>query len=83
MIFAQVDQLTGYRHYSDLNYEVAIAVKILKTYGLSVAEIKQILSECEDEIDMSTWFAQIGMRYLMMPVMSISIGYMAAYHKAS
>jgi len=34
-------------------------------------------------MNMSTWFAQIGMRYLMIPVMSISIGYMAAYHKAS
>jgi len=32
---------------------------------------------------MPTWFAHIRVRYLMMPVMSISIGYMAAYHKAS
>ncbi len=26
-------------------------------------------------MSMTTWFAQIGMRYLMIPVMSISVGY--------
>ncbi len=34
-------------------------------------------------MSMTTWFAQIGMRYLMIPVMSISMGYIAKYHKAS
>ncbi len=34
-------------------------------------------------MSMTTWFAQIGMRYLMIPVMSISIGYNVEYHKAS
>jgi cytochrome c biogenesis protein CcdA len=34
-------------------------------------------------IDHMGFYAQIEMRYLMMPVMSISIGYMAAYHKGS
>ena len=33
-------------------------------------------------MSMTTWFAQIGMRYLMIPIMSISIGYIAGYRKA-
>ncbi len=34
-------------------------------------------------MSITTWFAQIGMRYLMIPVMSISMGYIVEYHKAS
>jgi hypothetical protein len=33
-------------------------------------------------LNIASWFAQIGMRYLMIPVMSISMGYIAKYHKA-
>jgi len=52
LIPVQVDQFTGYRYYDDSNYEVAIAVNILKAYYFSLAEIKEILSKCEDETDM-------------------------------
>jgi len=33
-------------------------------------------------MSLTTWFAQIGMRYLMIPVMSISMGYIVEYHKS-
>lgn len=52
LIPAQVDKFTGYRYYDDSNYEVARAIKILRTYDFSLAEIKEILSACEDERDM-------------------------------
>jgi hypothetical protein len=32
---------------------------------------------------MATWFAQIGVRYLLIPIMSISMGYIANHHKLS
>lgn len=49
LIPAQVDEFTGYRYYDNKNYETAKVIKILKDYDFSLAEIKSILDECDDE----------------------------------
>jgi DNA-binding transcriptional MerR regulator/DNA gyrase inhibitor GyrI len=54
LIPVDVDKFTGYRYYNDTNYEIARSIKILKDLGFTLAEIKEILEECENETDMLT-----------------------------
>ncbi len=52
LIPSEVDEFTNYRFYNEKNYEKACTIKILKEYDFSLAEIKEILDECNDESDM-------------------------------
>ena len=52
LIPSEVDEFTGYRYYDDTNYEYARSIKIMRNFDFSLAEIKAILNECEDETDM-------------------------------
>lgn len=49
LVPAIVDEFTGYRYYSETNIEAAKTIKILKEYDFSLAEIKEIIDECNDE----------------------------------
>jgi DNA-binding transcriptional MerR regulator len=51
LVPSSVDEFTGYRHYSDVDYELAKSVRILKQFDFSLAEIKEILDEYDDETD--------------------------------
>lgn len=55
LIPAEVDEFTGYRYYNETNYEAARTIKILREMDFSLAEIKEILEECKDEIDLVTF----------------------------
>jgi DNA-binding transcriptional MerR regulator len=50
---AEVDGSTGYRYYGDGDFERAKSVKTLRQFDFSLAEIREILEEFEDESDMS------------------------------
>jgi DNA-binding transcriptional MerR regulator/DNA gyrase inhibitor GyrI len=52
LVPAEVDDFTGYRYYSENNYERALSIKMLKEYEFSLAEIKAILDDCDDEADL-------------------------------
>jgi DNA-binding transcriptional MerR regulator len=52
LVPAEVDQFTGYRYYSDKDYETARVISILKAYDFTLAEIKEILDECREEADL-------------------------------
>ncbi|MFZ5517908.1 MAG: MerR family transcriptional regulator [Candidatus Zhuqueibacterota bacterium] len=54
LVPARVDDFTGYRYYDNANYETARSIKMLKDFDFSLAEIKEILDEYEDEGDMVT-----------------------------
>ena len=51
----EVDESTGYRYYSETNYNSARSIRILKELRFTLAEIKEILAECSDETDMLTY----------------------------
>lgn len=52
LVPAVVDEFSGYRYYNDSNYEAAKTIKLLKTYNFTLAEIRDILAECEDESEL-------------------------------
>jgi DNA-binding transcriptional MerR regulator/DNA gyrase inhibitor GyrI len=54
IIPSEVDEFTGYRYYNEINYDTARTVKILKDFDFSLAEIKEVLDECNDESDILT-----------------------------
>ena len=45
----EVDDFTGYRYYSRKNFETARSIRILKSMDFSLAEIRDILDEFDDE----------------------------------
>ncbi|MBI1939229.1 MAG: GyrI-like domain-containing protein [Ignavibacteriales bacterium] len=49
LVPSEVDQFTGYRYYNEMNIEFAKTIKILKEYDFSLAEIKEIIDEFNDE----------------------------------
>lgn len=49
---AEVDDFTKYRYYNEENYQTAMAVKLLKDFDFTLAEIKDIIDECDDETDL-------------------------------
>ena len=49
LVPSQVDDFTGYRRYSESEYDLAKSVRILKQFDFSLAEIKEILDEYDDE----------------------------------
>jgi len=51
LIPAHVDDFTGYRYYNEVNFETARSIKILKDFDFTLAEIKEILDECDSEGD--------------------------------
>jgi DNA-binding transcriptional MerR regulator len=52
LVPAEVDSSSGYRYYNAANYETAKSIKILREFDFSLAEIKSLLAECDDESDM-------------------------------
>jgi DNA-binding transcriptional MerR regulator len=52
---ARVDDFTGYRYYDEANVETARTINILKRFDFSLAEIKEILDDCEQEEDALTF----------------------------
>ncbi len=55
LIPAEIDEFTGYRYYNETNYEAARTIKILKELDFSLAEIKEILEDCKDEMELVTF----------------------------
>lgn len=51
LIPARVDDFTGYRYYDEINIDTARTINILKRFDFSLAEIKEILHECEHDED--------------------------------
>ena len=49
LIPTEVDEFTQYRYYDETNFETARTIKILKDHDFTLAEIKEILNECDDE----------------------------------
>ncbi len=49
LVPAEVDEFTGYRYYNEANYDMARSIKILKDYEFTLAEIKEILDQCDEE----------------------------------
>jgi effector-binding domain-containing protein len=52
LVPAEVDQFTSYLYYNEANYERARSIKILKTFDFTLAEIKEILDDCDDESEL-------------------------------
>ena len=52
LIPALIDDFTKYRYYSESNFETARIIKILKNFDFTLAEIKVILEECDEESDL-------------------------------
>ena len=51
LIPSEIDEFTKYRYYNEVNYEKARSIKILKEYDFTLAEIKDILEDYDDEED--------------------------------
>jgi len=49
---AHVDESSGYRYYNEANYERAQSISVLKEFDFSLAEIKDLLDQCQKESDM-------------------------------
>lgn len=58
LIPAHIDEFTGYRYYSEEQLSVANRIQALKSMGLGLSVIKDILSEYDDEKSLK--------RYLML-----------------
>jgi len=52
LVPAEVDADTGYRFYDERNLERAAAIRALRRFDFSLAEIAALLAECSDESDM-------------------------------
>ena len=52
LVPAEVDEFTSYRYYNEADYELARSIKILKDYEFTLAEIKELLDECDEEEEM-------------------------------
>lgn len=52
LVPAHVDDSSGYRYYNEANFEKARSIRVLKDFEFSLAEIKDLLAECQDESDM-------------------------------
>lgn len=52
LVPAEVDKFTSYRYYNEANYERAKSIKILKAFDFTLAEIKELLDECDDESEL-------------------------------
>jgi DNA-binding transcriptional MerR regulator len=52
LVPSEVDPFTGYRYYSESDFERAKSVKILKRFDFSLSEIREILEDFEDETDL-------------------------------
>lgn len=58
LVPAAIDESSGYRYYNEANCGTAHTIKILKEYDFTLAEIKEILDECNDESDLLEHFQQ-------------------------
>lgn len=48
LIPSEIDEFTQYRYYDEANYQTALSIKILREFDFTLAEIKEILDECDD-----------------------------------
>jgi len=51
LIPTEIDEFTGYRYYIEADFEKARSIKILKNYEFTLAEIKEILDQCDEEAE--------------------------------
>lgn len=58
LIPAEVDQWTGYRYYNEANYESAVIIRLLRDLDFSLAEIKDILLECREDMELQASLAK-------------------------
>lgn len=49
LIPSEVDNFNGYRYYNEINYDTAMSIRILKDFDFTLAEIKEIIDQCDDE----------------------------------
>ena len=60
---SEIDDFTKYRYYNEGNFETARVIKLLREFDFTLAEIKVILEECNEESDLleqlQTKFEQI------------------------
>jgi DNA-binding transcriptional MerR regulator len=52
LVPAEVDKFTGYRYYNESNYETARSIKILKDFDFTLAEIKEMMQDFDDEAEL-------------------------------
>ena len=52
------DEGNSYRYYDESDYRKAILVKLLRDLDFSIAEIKEILTSCESEADLSYYLEE-------------------------
>jgi DNA-binding transcriptional MerR regulator len=55
---AEVDPFTGYRYYNDANYETARIIRLLRELDFTLAEIKAILEEYQDDPELQVPLSQ-------------------------
>ena len=51
LIPAEIDEFTDYRYYIEADFEKARSIKIPKNYEFTLAEIKEILDQCDEEAE--------------------------------
>jgi DNA-binding transcriptional MerR regulator len=52
LVPADVDKFTGYRYYNEMNFETARSIKILKDFDFTLAEIKEMVQDFDDEAEL-------------------------------
>lgn len=52
LIPSVIDEFTKYRYYNEASFETARIIKLLRNFDFTLAEIKTILAECNDESDL-------------------------------
>jgi len=77
LIPSEIDEFTKYRYYDKVNYETALSIKILRKFDFTLAEIKEILDECDDESNLleqlQSKFSQIQMKIIRYKEISNSL----------
>ncbi len=52
LVPSEGDKFTSYRYYNEANYERAKSIKILKAFDFTLAEIKEMLDDCDVESEL-------------------------------
>lgn len=58
IIIPEHRDVNGYRYYSDSNYQTARLLKVLKEFDFSIAEIKDVMSNCSTENDLQFYLQE-------------------------
>lgn len=77
LIPSEIDEFTQYRYYDEANYQTALSIKILREFDFTLAEIKEILDECDDESSLleqlQSKFSQIQSKIIIYKEISNSL----------